>query len=62
MLANGLRVALIGVWVYYGGQIVHGPVHVFQSLFVAWIGYAALLVGAWWLRRESRLREVAPVS
>jgi len=49
VLANGLRVALIGVWAFYGGEVVHGPMHVFQGMFVAWIGFIALFVGAWFL-------------
>jgi exosortase len=51
ILANGTRVAFIGVWAYHGGEVVHGPLHVFQAMFVAWIGYVALFVGAWGLRR-----------
>lgn len=47
VLANGLRVALIGVWAFYGGEVVHGPMHVFQGMFVAWIGFIALFTGAW---------------
>lgn len=51
ILANALRVALIGVWVYYGGRIVHGPFHVLQGLFAAWIGFVALFAGAWFLHK-----------
>ncbi len=53
ILANGFRVALIGAWVHYGGTPVHGPLHIFQGLFVAWIGYATLFAGAWLLRNGS---------
>lgn len=49
VLANGARVALIGVWAFYGGEVVHGPMHVFQGMFVAWIGFIALFAGAWFL-------------
>lgn len=49
VLANGARVALIGVWAFYGGQVVHGPMHVFQGMFVAWVGFIALFAGAWFL-------------
>lgn len=49
ILANGLRVALIGVWTYYGGSVLHGPFQIFQAMFVAWIGFVALFVGAWCL-------------
>ena len=51
ILTNPVRVALIGVWAYYGGEVVHGPMHVFQGLFVAVIGYCFLFVGAWGLHK-----------
>jgi exosortase len=54
VLANGFRVALIGVWAFYGGEVLKGPMHVFQAMFVAWIGYVALFAAALWLRREGR--------
>src|SRR5262249_10646509 len=53
ILANGLRVALIGVLVYHGWEVIKGPFHVLQAMFVAWIGFVALFVGAWLLGRES---------
>jgi len=54
IIMNGVRVAFIGVWVYYGGSAVHGPLHVFQGVFVAWFGFAALFAGAWFLSRGDR--------
>ncbi|MGH9365218.1 MAG: exosortase [Thermoanaerobaculia bacterium] len=53
ILANSVRVALIGVWAYLDGEVLNGPLHVLQGMFVAWAGYAALVVGAWALSRES---------
>ncbi|MBI2400023.1 MAG: exosortase W [Deltaproteobacteria bacterium] len=52
ILANGARVALIGVWAFYGGKVVHGPMHVLQGMFVAWIGFIALFAGVWFLSRK----------
>lgn len=54
ILANGLRVAMIGVWTsYYGaGDDPHGPFHVLQGVFVSWIGFIALFAGAWILSRR----------
>lgn len=47
ILANSVRVALIGIWVYYGNsQILHGPQHILQGLFVAVSGYAFLFLVA----------------
>lgn len=47
ILANSLRVALIGVWTYNGGEVVHGPLHIFQGLFVSVVGFSFLFVLAW---------------
>lgn len=45
-LANGLRVAMIGVLAYWDfGAPLHGPGHVLHGLFVAGIGYVALFAG-----------------
>ena len=56
ILANGLRVALIGTLSYYGlsgdGDI-HGPLHILQGLFVSMIGYAAIFAGLLILSRRS---------
>ena len=50
--ANSLRVALIGILVYYEvGSPLHGPFHVLQGLFVSMVGYGALFGGLWVLSR-----------
>ncbi len=51
VLANPLRVTLIGIWTYYTGQDVHGPLHIFQGIFVSVVGFIFLLAGAWVLAR-----------
>jgi EpsI family protein len=49
-LANGARVALIGVLAYLEiGSPLHGPFHVLHGLFVAGIGYVVLFAGLYWL-------------
>ncbi len=45
ILSNGLRVMIAGVMAYRGNDI-HGPFHIFQGMFIAWIGFIALFVGA----------------
>lgn len=46
VLANPVRVALIGVFSHFGlSTNLHGPGHLFQGLFVAGVGYVALLCG-----------------
>ena len=65
VLANGLRVALIGVWAFYGGEVVHGPMHVFQGMFVAWIGFIALFASAWFLAGKEegdRVKAMKPAA
>jgi len=49
ILANGLRVALIGAWTYNGNVNVHGPLHILYGTFVSWAGFIALFAGAWLL-------------
>jgi EpsI family protein len=52
-LANGLRVALIGVLAYLEvGSPLHGPFHVLHGLFVAGIGYVVLFAGLHFLEQE----------
>ena len=48
---NVVRVVLIGVWAYRGGDVLHGPFHVLQGLFVAVVGFALLFVLAHVLSR-----------
>ncbi len=46
IILNPIRVTLIGIWAYRGGEIVHGPLHIFQSLFVSVIGFIFLIIFA----------------
>ncbi|MBI5180229.1 MAG: exosortase W [Nitrospirae bacterium] len=49
VMANIIRVALIGIWAYNGGEIVHGPFHIFQGLFVSVFGFISLFTATWLL-------------
>ncbi len=51
IVSNWLRVLLVGMWASHGGQVLHGPFHVLQGMFVAWVGYTFLFLGAWALSR-----------
>lgn len=53
LTANWFRVALIGIWTYLGGKSVHGPLHVFQGVFVSEIGFVFLFLSAWVIGRFS---------
>jgi exosortase len=46
IIINSIRVTLIGIWAYRGGEIVHGPLHIFQSFFVSVIGFIFLIIFA----------------
>jgi EpsI family protein len=52
ILANGVRVGVIGL-LAYGGTTSdpHGPWHILQGLAVASVGYLALIAGYSWLKR-----------
>jgi exosortase/archaeosortase family protein len=49
LLANWVRVVLIGLWAYFGGEIVHGPLHIFQASFTLVLGNILVLVWTWML-------------
>ena len=57
IVANWIRVTVIGVYAQSGGEELHGPYHILQGLFVDWVAIAFLLVGAWLL---GRLEKAAP--
>jgi EpsI family protein len=63
-LSNSLRVALIGVLVYFDlGAPLHGPGHVLHGLFVSAMGHVVLFGGLAILRRGERTDEAqTPVS
>jgi EpsI family protein len=42
VVANWVRVVLIAVLSSAGAPVLHGPFHLLQGMFVAWVGYAAL--------------------
>lgn len=53
IIANPMRIALIGVWAYKTGEVTHGPLHVFQGLFISIIALIFLFAFAWFLARSS---------
>jgi EpsI family protein len=61
ILANGFRIMLVGVIVYAGEMdYTHGPFHIFQGIFIAWIGMLALFVGSWWLSKGEKKFVASP--
>ena len=48
IVTNWMRVTVIGIWVYYyGGSEIHGPLHIFQGVFVSVVGFILLFIFAW---------------
>lgn len=52
ILANPVRIAIIGLWVYHGGSILHGPGHMLQGYFVSVVGFGFLFIAAWVMSRK----------
>ncbi len=54
LLANGFRVAMAGILgENFGPELLHGPAHIFQGWFVAWIGWAGLFIVNWLVIKKS---------
>ncbi|MBA2486987.1 MAG: EpsI family protein [Nitrospira sp.] len=47
IVANWVRVALIGVHNYVWGGGLYGPFHLFQAMAVDWVGFVGLIAGTW---------------
>lgn len=41
---NPVRITLIALWAANGGEVLHGPLHIFQGLFVSVVGFCALFM------------------
>ncbi len=63
VIANGVRVALIGTLAYYdlSGDL-HGPLHTLHAMFVAVAGYIFLFIGVWVLSDKRKSREAETVE
>lgn len=59
ILTNTLRVTLIGIYTFNGGTDVHGPLHVFQGLFVSVVGFIFLFITAWVFAKFSPSRTMS---
>ena len=57
IMANWIRLTVMGVYAQAGGKDLHGPYHILQGLFVDWVAFAFLFAGVWLL---SRLENAAP--
>jgi EpsI family protein len=51
ILTNPIRIALIGLWSYNGGEDLHGPFHIFKGVFVSVVGFIFFFIGAWVLAK-----------
>jgi EpsI family protein len=54
-LSNGVRIAMIGAWTYFGFSSgdIHGPGHVLQGLAVSFVGYGVILAGLAFLSKRA---------
>lgn len=52
IMANWIRVTVMGVYAQAGGKDLHGPYHILQGLFVDWVAFAFLFAGVWLLSRS----------
>ena len=61
IIANGIRVALIGIWTkYFGVASFHGPFDIFYSSFVFFVGLVAIIFIRFVLLKHNR--EKTPVN
>lgn len=44
IIMNPIRIIFIGLWAYNGGEVTHGPLHIFQGLFISVMGYIFLFI------------------
>jgi EpsI family protein len=58
IVANWIRVTVMGILAQSGSKNLHGPYHILHGLFVDWVAFAFLFVGAWFL---GRLEQPAPI-
>lgn len=62
IMANWLRLTVMGVYAQAGGKDLHGPYHILQGLFVDWVAFAFLFAGAWLLGRREQAAPRPSVS
>ncbi|HAP41687.1 MAG TPA: EpsI family protein [Nitrospira sp.] len=61
IVANWVRVAVMGIYAQAGGKDLHGPYHILQGLFVDWVAFGFLFVGAWLLGKVEKVEPAAPL-
>lgn len=60
IVANWVRLTVMGVYAEAGGKDLHGPYHILQGLLVDWVAFGFLFVGAWLLRRMEPAASMPP--
>lgn len=59
IIANGLRVAMAGIMgENFGPELLHGPAHILQGMFVAWVGWGGVFLVNWLVAKKSNLTSV----
>ena len=54
IVANWVRLTVMGIYSQSGGKDLHGPYHILQGLFVDWVAFAFLFAAAWLLAKLDR--------
>ncbi|MEO8340975.1 MAG: exosortase W [Nitrospirota bacterium] len=62
IMANWVRVTVMGIYAQAGGKDLHGPYHILQGLFVDWVAFAYLFAGVWLLGKLEKVPPTPTVS
>jgi EpsI family protein len=59
IVANWVRVTVMGMHAEAGGRDLHGPYHILQGLLVDWVAFGFLFMGAWLLGKVEHADSIA---
>jgi EpsI family protein len=62
IMANWIRLTVMGIYAQAGGKDLHGPYHILQGLFVDWVAFAYLFAGVWLLSKLEKAPPTPPAS
>ena len=60
IVANWVRLTVMGIYAQAGGKDLHGPYHILQGLFVDWVAFGFLFMGAWLLGKVEPAASIPP--
>ncbi len=62
VVANLIRITLIGFWTYHGGEFIHGPGHIFVGSFISFFGFLIFFAGVWIVPKQTGNKEDISVT